>query len=109
MATLDIFRSTVGAAALGFARRALDEAKARAQSRKIYDGKLSDLQIIQSMLGEMALDEDASALIIYRHPQDAKRYVVEDSQKDRETRRREHADLAGALGDLARTWRARLH
>ena len=66
MATLDIFRSTVGAAALGFARRAFDEASDRALSRDMFEGKLADLQITQEKLAEMALDIDASALLIYR-------------------------------------------
>ena len=66
MATLDVFRSTVGAAALGFARRALDEAGQHTTQRKIFGGKLSDLAITQSSLGEMALDIDTSALLIYR-------------------------------------------
>ncbi len=66
MATLDVFRSTVGAAALGFARRALDEAIAHSNSRQMFGGHLADLQMTQSALGEMALDIDASALLIYR-------------------------------------------
>jgi acyl-CoA dehydrogenase len=66
MATLDVFRSTVGAAALGFARRALDEAGKHTTQRKMFGGKLSDLAITQSSLGEMALDIDTSALLIYR-------------------------------------------
>jgi acyl-CoA dehydrogenase len=66
MATLDVFRTTVGAAALGFARRALDEATARARERKLGDGTLADNGIVQSMLAEMVLDVDASALLIYR-------------------------------------------
>lgn len=66
MATLDIFRSTVGAAALGFARRALDEALDRAQNRHLFGAPLADMQIVQSQLAEMALDVDASALLIYR-------------------------------------------
>ena len=66
MATLDVFRSTVGAAALGFARRALDEASAYSRNRKMFGGRLADLQMTQSALGEMALDIDASALLIYR-------------------------------------------
>ncbi len=66
MATLDIFRTTVGAAALGIARRALDEATARAVSRKLGDGTLADNAIVQSMLAEMVLDVDASALLVYR-------------------------------------------
>src|SRR3546814_3687484 len=66
MATLDIFRSTVGAAALGFARRALDEATARAKSRKLGSGSLADNPVTQSKLAEMVLDVDTSALLIYR-------------------------------------------
>ncbi|WP_262692793.1 acyl-CoA dehydrogenase family protein [Kordiimonas aestuarii] len=66
MATLDIFRSTVGAAALGFARRALDEALSRTRSRELFGAPLADLPITQERLAEMALDIDASALLIYR-------------------------------------------
>tara|TARA_R110002110_G_scaffold66978_1_gene182965 strand:- start:52075 stop:53241 length:1167 start_codon:yes stop_codon:yes gene_type:complete len=66
MATLDVFRSTVGAAALGFARRALDEAVHYSQQRQMFGGHLADLQMTQSALGEMALEIDASALLIYR-------------------------------------------
>ncbi|MDQ3140413.1 MAG: acyl-CoA dehydrogenase family protein [Pseudomonadota bacterium] len=66
MATLDVFRTTVGAAALGFARRALDEATTRALSRRLGKGSLADNPITQSKLAEMVLDIDASALLIYR-------------------------------------------
>lgn len=66
LATLDIFRSTVGAAALGFARRALDEATKRAVTRAMFGATLSDLPIAQAQLAEMALDVDAAALLIYR-------------------------------------------
>jgi acyl-CoA dehydrogenase len=66
MATLDIFRSTVGAAALGFARRALDEAIERASSRRMFGAPLADLQLTQAALAEMALAVDASALLVYR-------------------------------------------
>ena len=66
MATLDVFRTTVGAAALGFARRALDEATDRALTRKLGAGTLSDNAIVRSMLAEMVLDVDASALLVYR-------------------------------------------
>jgi acyl-CoA dehydrogenase len=66
MATLDIFRSTVGAAALGFARRALDEALAHVTSRRMMGGVLADLQMVQGELADMALDVDASALMVYR-------------------------------------------
>jgi acyl-CoA dehydrogenase len=66
MATLDIFRTTVGAAALGFARRALEEATARVKVRKLGAGTLADNAITQSKLAEMVLDVDTSALLIYR-------------------------------------------
>ncbi|HWT12982.1 MAG TPA: acyl-CoA dehydrogenase family protein [Allosphingosinicella sp.] len=66
MATLDVFRTTVGAAALGFARRALEEATRRALERKLGDGVLADNAIVQSMLAEMVLDVEASALLVYR-------------------------------------------
>ncbi|MEM9749456.1 MAG: acyl-CoA dehydrogenase family protein [Pseudomonadota bacterium] len=66
MATLDIFRSTVGAAALGFARRAMDEAAQRASSRRLFGAPMSDLQLVQAQIADMALDIDASALLIYR-------------------------------------------
>lgn len=66
MSVLDVFRATVGAAALGFARRALDEALARVQSRRIQGAPLSDLQMVQGHLADMALDIDASALLVYR-------------------------------------------
>jgi len=66
MATLDVFRSTVGAAALGFARRALDEALHRARSRHLFGGPMGDLQMVQAALGDMATDVDAAALLVYR-------------------------------------------
>ena len=66
MATLDLFRPSVGAAALGFARRALDEGLARAKSRKMFGATLGDLQLTQARLAEMALDVDAAALLVYR-------------------------------------------
>jgi acyl-CoA dehydrogenase len=65
-ATLDVFRATVGAAALGFARRALDETLTRARGRELFGGPLADLQIVQGYLAEMALDIDAAALLVYR-------------------------------------------
>jgi len=66
MATLDIFRSTVGAAALGFARRALDEAVAHASGRAMFGGTLAELDLTRAHIAEMALDIDAAALLIYR-------------------------------------------
>jgi acyl-CoA dehydrogenase len=66
MATLDVFRTTVGAAALGFARRALDEATKRALTRRLGAGMLADNAVTQSKLAEMVLDVDCSALLVYR-------------------------------------------
>jgi acyl-CoA dehydrogenase len=66
LATLDVFRPSVGAAALGLARRALDEALARARSRPMFGGVLGDLQLTQASLAEMAVEVDASALLVYR-------------------------------------------
>jgi acyl-CoA dehydrogenase len=66
MATLDVFRTTVGAAALGFARRALDEATRRALDRRLGEGTLADNPITQSKLAEMVLDVETSALLVYR-------------------------------------------
>lgn len=66
LSTLDIFRSTVGAAAVGFARRALDEAVCFAKNRQAFGQALTDFQLIQAKLAEMALAIDASALLVYR-------------------------------------------
>ena len=66
MSVLDVFRSTVGAAALGFARRALDETLTRVKARKIGGAPLSELQMVQGHIADMALDIDASALLVYR-------------------------------------------
>lgn len=66
MRTLDIFRASVAAAALGFARRALDEALAHAQRRPMFGQRLADLQLTQATLGDMAADIDAGALLTYR-------------------------------------------
>ena len=66
MQTLDIFRTSVAAAALGFARHALDEALARATTRPIFSKMLSEFQITQSKIAEMATGVDSSALLTYR-------------------------------------------
>jgi acyl-CoA dehydrogenase len=66
MATLDVFRTTVGAAALGFARRALDETVKRAASRELFGAPLSELQMVQGHIADMALEIDAAALLVYR-------------------------------------------
>jgi acyl-CoA dehydrogenase len=66
LGTLDVFRPSVGAAALGLARRAFDEAHQRAATRSIFGTHLLDLQLTQSKLAEMALKIDAAALLVYR-------------------------------------------
>ena len=66
MSVLDVFRATVAAAALGFARRALDEALSRVTARHVQGAPLFDLQMVQGHIAEMAVDVDAAALLIYR-------------------------------------------
>jgi acyl-CoA dehydrogenase len=66
MATLDVFRTTVGAAALGFARRALDEAVQHTSTRELFGAPLSALQMTEASIADMATDIDASALLVYR-------------------------------------------
>ena len=66
MATLEVFRTTVGAAALGLARRALAEALARVKSRRAFGKALADFQLTQARLADMALAVDAAALLVYR-------------------------------------------
>lgn len=66
MATLDVFRTSVAAAALGFARRALDEALRHATQRNMFGKNLSDFQLTQAKLAQMALTIDSAALLVYR-------------------------------------------
>jgi alkylation response protein AidB-like acyl-CoA dehydrogenase len=66
LGTLDIFRTTVGAAALGFARRALDEALAWCAVRHVFGQRLADMQLTQAKLADMAVAVDAAALLVYR-------------------------------------------
>jgi len=87
MTTLDIFRTTVGGAALGFARRAMDEAIARAKSREAFGKKISEFQIIQSKIGDMAVKIDAAALLVFRSA------WVKDIQQIRVTRESSMAKL----------------
>ena len=87
LGTLDVFRTTVGAAALGFARRALDEATDRALTREMFGGTLAELPSAQQQLAEMALDVDAAALLIYRAA------WTRDTRKDRVTREAAMAKL----------------
>lgn len=80
MATLDVFRSTVGAAALGFARRALDETARHVRERKLFGAPMAALQLTQARIAEMATEIDASALLVYRAA------YVKDSGAQRVTR-----------------------
>jgi acyl-CoA dehydrogenase len=66
MATLDVFRSTVGAAAIGFARRALQESVHHAKTRMLFGAPLAALQLTQASIAAMATDVDAGALLVYR-------------------------------------------
>jgi len=66
MSSLDVFRSTVGAAALGFCRRALDESLARSRERIAFGRPISDTQLIQQKIADMAVQIDAAALLVYR-------------------------------------------
>jgi acyl-CoA dehydrogenase len=66
MATLDLFRSTVGAAAVGFAQRALDDAITHLRERKLFGQRLGDMQLTQAKIAEMATGIDASRLLVYR-------------------------------------------
>jgi alkylation response protein AidB-like acyl-CoA dehydrogenase len=66
MRTLDVFRTSVAAAALGFARRALDEALRRAATRKMFNQTLADFQLTQAKLAQMATTIDSAALLVYR-------------------------------------------
>lgn len=66
LGTLDVFRTTVGAAALGFARRALDEAIAHVRQRVVFGQKLAEFQLTQARIAEMATAIDAAALLVYR-------------------------------------------
>jgi acyl-CoA dehydrogenase len=66
MATLDVFRTTVGAAALGFARRAVAETATRVGGRHLFGAPMADLQMVQGHVADMALDLDAAALLVYR-------------------------------------------
>jgi acyl-CoA dehydrogenase len=88
MRSLDIFRASVAAAALGIARRALDEALDRATSRTMFGQKLADFQLTQAAVAEMATGIDASALLTYRAA------WVRDAEREPATREAAMAKLA---------------
>jgi alkylation response protein AidB-like acyl-CoA dehydrogenase len=66
LSTLDFFRTSVGAAACGIARRALEESRARALSRRQFGSRLADFQLTQAALADMATELDAARLLVYR-------------------------------------------
>lgn len=87
MATLDVFRASVAAAALGMARRALDETLTHVTTRKLFGGTLADLQLVQGKLSDMAMGVDTSALLVYRAA------WTKDCRADRVTREAAMAKL----------------
>lgn len=87
MATLDVFRTTVAAAALGFARRALDEALRHTSERQLFGAPLSALQMTESAIADMATEIDASALLVFRSA------WAKDCVQDRVTREAAMAKL----------------
>lgn len=87
MATLDVFRTTVGAAALGFARRALDETLHHTSRRQLFGAPLSALQMTEATIADMACDVDTSALLVYRSA------WAKDCHQDRVTREAAMAKL----------------
>lgn len=87
MSTLDIFRATVGAAALGFARRALHEAINRVGRREVFGRKLAQFQATQMRIADMAVEVDAAALLVYRAA------WTKDTQERRVTRESAMAKL----------------
>jgi acyl-CoA dehydrogenase len=87
MATLDVFRTTVAAAALGFARRACDETLAHVLGRELFGAPLAELQMTQASIADMVLDIDTSALLIYRSA------WAKDGGQDRVTREAAMAKL----------------
>ena len=87
MSTLDIFRATVGAAALGFARRALHEAIDRVGRREVFGQKLAQFQATQMRIADMAVEVDAAALLVYRAA------WTKDTQERRVTRESAMAKL----------------
>ena len=89
MATLDVFRTTVGGASLGFARRAMDEAIDRSKERLAFGKSISEFQLIQAKIADMAVKIDAMALLIYRSA------WVKDIQNARVTRESSMAKLYG--------------
>ncbi|MEE8427070.1 MAG: acyl-CoA dehydrogenase family protein [Woeseiaceae bacterium] len=87
MATLDVFRTSVAAAALGFARRALDEALKHTSSRQLFGAPLSALQMTEASIADMATEIDASALLVFRSA------WAKDCHQDRVTREAAMAKL----------------
>ena len=103
MATLDVFRPSVGAAALGFARRALDEALARVGERELFGAPMADLQLVQAKLADMALGVDASALLVYRAA------WLKDQRRDFALAAAQAKLYTGELSNRAANWALQIH
>ena len=107
MRTLDVFRTSVAAAALGFARRAFDEAMARATSRRMFGGVLGDFQLTQASLAQMALTIDSAALLTYRaawlrdNAKDERKATDSDEQFFYKTRKKALGPFKQKLWDFA--------
>ncbi|HEV8590250.1 MAG TPA: acyl-CoA dehydrogenase, partial [Pyrinomonadaceae bacterium] len=98
--TLDLFRTSVGAAACGMARRALDESLLHAKSRKQFGKLLAEHQLILEKLADMATELDAARLLVYRAAH------LKDTRAERSTREASEAKLfateaAGRIIDQA--------
>ena len=100
MRNLDVFRTTVAGAALGFARRALDEALARAKDRKMFGGRLADLQMTQAKLADMATGIEASALLTYKSAWKKDR-TKEKTTKDAAMAKMQATETAQSVVDAA--------
>jgi acyl-CoA dehydrogenase len=118
LGTLDVFRTSVGAAAVGMARRALDDTRARVKARVQFGKRLADQQLTQAALADMATDLDASRLLVYRaawlkdHGQEAKVEVAMAKLHATEAAQRvidRAVQLHGGLGVTSGTFVERLY
>jgi acyl-CoA dehydrogenase len=100
MRNLDVFRTTVAGAALGFARRALYEALARAKDRKMFGGRLADLQMTQAKLADMATGIEGSALLAYKSAW-KKDKTGEKTTKDAAMAKMQATEMAQSVVDAA--------
>ena len=100
MRNLDVFRTTVAGAALGFARRALAESIARAKDRKMFGGRLADLQMTQAKLADMATGVESAALLTYKSAW-KKDKTKEKTTKDAAMAKMQATEMAQSVVDAA--------